>query len=101
MKPTVDVASGTSVLDRRLVSLDDATRDLARTPDFGKTTKIRRVLEQLRRVLLQEGGPAAVQARARQLEEAGVFAGTDWAQPDILVPAFVGAGCTAASPTRW
>lgn len=92
MKPTVDVASGTSVLDRRLVSLDDATRDLARTPDFGKTTKIRRVLEQLRRVLLQDGGPAAVQARARELEDAGVFAGTDWAQPDILVPTFVGAG---------
>ncbi|OLL75255.1 hypothetical protein Ae168Ps1_3655 [Pseudonocardia sp. Ae168_Ps1] len=92
MKPTPDVADETPVLDKRLVSLDDATRALAQTADFGKTTKLRRVLEQLRRVLLQPGGAAAVQARARELEEAGVFLGTDWATPEILVPSFVGPG---------
>lgn len=92
MKPTVDVAGGASVLDKRLASLDDATRDLARTADFGKPTKLRRVLEQLRRVLLQPGGAAAVQARAQELEEAGLFLGTDWATPEILVPSLVGPG---------
>ncbi|MEQ3551002.1 hypothetical protein WIS52_11010 [Pseudonocardia nematodicida] len=92
MKPNVDVASGSPVLQRRLTSLDDAIRELDRTPDFGKTTKLRRVLEQLRRVLLQPGGAAAVQTRAQGLEEAGLFLGTDWASPEILVPSFVGPG---------
>ncbi|MEU6696239.1 hypothetical protein [Pseudonocardia sp. NPDC046786] len=92
MKPIADVPGGATVLDKRLASLDDATRALAQTPDFGKPTKLRRVLEQLRRVLLQPGGAAGVQARAQALEEAGLFLGTDWASPEILVPSFVGPG---------
>lgn len=79
-------------LTRRLAQLDDATRAMARTRDFGKTTKIRRVLDTLRRVLTQPGGPAAVQERAAALEDAGLFQGTDWASPEILVPALVGPG---------
>ncbi|BBF99234.1 MULTISPECIES: hypothetical protein [Pseudonocardia] len=92
MKPIVDVPGEATVLDKRLASLDDATRAMAQTPDFGKPTKLRRVLEQLRRVLLQPGGAAGVQARAQALEDAGLFLGTDWASPEILVPSFVGPG---------
>src|SRR5262245_7832623 len=65
---------------------------MAETRDFGKHTKLRRILEALRRVLRQPGGAAAVQARAQALEEAGLFQETDWASPEILVPALVGPG---------
>ncbi|AXB41359.1 hypothetical protein [Amycolatopsis albispora] len=92
MKPTADVTGGVTTLDKRVASLDDAIRAMAETRDFGKHLKLRRVLEALRRVLLQPGGAAAVQARARELEEAGLFAGTDWASPEILIPALVGPG---------
>jgi hypothetical protein len=83
-------------LTRRLEGLDDAVRAMAQTRDFGKHLKLRRVLDQLRRVLLQPGGCAAVQARAAALEEAGLFHGTDWASPEILVPAFAGVGLRCA-----
>ncbi len=79
-------------LARRLVTLDDAVRAMAETREFGKHLKLRRVLDQLRRVLLQPGGCAAVQARAQALEEAGLFLGTDWASPEILIPTLAGAG---------
>jgi hypothetical protein len=43
-------------------------------------TKVRPVLDAAKRILLQDGGPAAIEARAVALEAAGVFEGTDWAQ---------------------
>ncbi|MBK1782941.1 hypothetical protein [Prauserella cavernicola] len=95
MKRTADVTGEVTTLDKRVASLDDATQALAETRDFGKPAKLRRVLEALRRVLLQSGGAAAVQARAQTLEEAGVFQGTDWASPEILLPALVGPGLHA------
>ncbi|MBU7600812.1 hypothetical protein JGS22_025125 [Streptomyces sp. P38-E01] len=91
MEPTVDnVNSEAARLGKRVASLDDAIRAMAETRDFGKHTKLRRVLEALRRVLLQQGGAAAVQSRAQALEEAGVFLETDWASPEILIPSLVG-----------
>ncbi|MGW0892962.1 hypothetical protein [Saccharopolyspora sp. NPDC002578] len=92
MKPTVDVTGAATTLDKRVVSLDDAIRAMAETRDFGKHAKLRRVLEALRRVLRLPGGPAAVQARAQALEEAGLFGGTDWASPEILIPSLAGPG---------
>ncbi|MYW64313.1 hypothetical protein GTY65_09530 [Streptomyces sp. SID8379] len=92
MKPTVDVSGGATTLDKRAASLDDAIQAMAETRDFGKYTKLRRVLEALRRVLGQPGGAAAVQSRAQALEEAGLFQGTDWASPEILLPALAGPG---------
>ncbi|MGH3629959.1 MAG: hypothetical protein ACRDRL_21275, partial [Sciscionella sp.] len=92
MKPSVDVTGETTTLDKRVASLDEAIAAMAETRDFGKHTKLRRVLEALRRVLLQPGGAAAVDTRARALEEAGLFQGTDWASPEILVPSLVGPG---------
>ncbi|MGH3631063.1 MAG: hypothetical protein ACRDRL_26925 [Sciscionella sp.] len=92
MKPTADVTGEATTLDKRTVSLDDAIQTMAETRDFGKHTKLRRVLEALRRVLLQPGGAAVVQSRAQALEEAGLFQETDWASPEILVPSLVGPG---------
>jgi hypothetical protein len=82
-----DVSSDTTALDNRLTRLDDATQALAETSDFGKPTKLRRVLDGLRLALLQPGGCAAVESRAAELESAGVFLGTDWEFPQTLLPA--------------
>ncbi|HTK64845.1 MAG TPA: hypothetical protein VL595_20825 [Pseudonocardia sp.] len=84
--------AGGSALAKRLAALDDATRAMAQTRDFGKHLKLRRLLDSLRRVLLQPDGCAAIQSRAQALEEAGLFMGTDWASPEILIPALVGPG---------
>ncbi|MBW0102331.1 hypothetical protein [Pseudonocardia sp. KRD291] len=81
-----------ATLTKRLAALDDATRAMAESRDFGKQLKLRRVLDSLRRTLQQPGGCAAVQSRAEALEEAGLFMGTDWASPEILVPALGAAG---------
>jgi hypothetical protein len=91
-----DPPNGDSALAKRLVSLDDATRSMAETRDFGKHLKLRRVLDSLRRVLLQPGGCAAIQARAEALADAGLFHGTDWDSPEILVPALSGPGLLSA-----
>ena len=81
-----DGHDGTS-LDRRLATMDHATQSLADAGDFGKQVKLPRVMDSLRRVLLLPGGCAAVRERAEKLETAGLFLGTDWAQPQILIPA--------------
>lgn len=73
-------------LDRFLGRLDESVRLLRESKSFAKPTKLRRTLDDARRVLTLEGGCTALETRARALEEAGVFWGTDWAQPEILVP---------------
>jgi hypothetical protein len=93
-EPTTQTMNDAAPIDKALVSrlaqLDHAVDALAAAPEFSKSTKVRRVLDSVHRVLLQPGGCGAVRERAAVLENAGLFAGTDWAQPDILVPAFVG-----------
>lgn len=89
-------SSDGTALDKRLAALDDAVRAMAETRDFGKHLRLRQVLDALRRVLLQPGGCAAVQSRVVALEQAGLFQGTDWASPEILVPALSGPGLRSA-----
>jgi uncharacterized protein YjeT (DUF2065 family) len=38
--------------------------------------------------MLQEGGVAALGLRIQSLEAAGIFAGTDWAAPQALIPSY-------------
>lgn len=81
--------SGTSPEDRLsplLKQLDEAIQALARSPACTKATRLPRVLDIARRVMFQPGGCAAIEARAATLEGAGVFIGSDWATPEILVP---------------
>lgn len=85
--PSGDDASAAARLDNLLGRLDQATAALAAAPEFSKPSKIGRVLDTARRVLLQAGGFSALEARMPALEQAGVFCGSDWAQPQILVPA--------------
>ncbi|MEQ9464376.1 MAG: hypothetical protein RJQ10_12015 [Haliea sp.] len=74
-------------LNGLLEKLDEATALLAKARDFAKPGKLPRVLDTARRVMLHPHGCAAMAPRARAIEEAGVFAGSDWASPQILVPA--------------
>ena len=83
MNPT----SSNSTLDKRLSGLDEATKSLAVASDFGKQVKLRPVLDAIRLVAEAPGGCAAIRERAQALESAGLFVGTDWATPQILIPA--------------
>ena len=74
-------------LTRLLDNLDDATRILAKAQAFAKPAKIGRVLDTARRIMLEDDGPAAIEKRSKALEEAGLYDGTDWAEPQILIPA--------------
>ncbi len=74
-------------LDIRLTIVDDATESLAGAGDFDKLLELPKVFDALRQVLLLPGGFPAVRTRTERLESAGLFLGTDWDQPDILVPA--------------
>ncbi|MBB3229419.1 hypothetical protein FHR97_000234 [Halomonas stenophila] len=69
-----------------LVKLDEAIELLDAARDFAKPGKLPRVLDTARRVMLIDGGCAAMEARAERLEAAGVFQGSDWATPQFLVP---------------
>ncbi|WP_280362668.1 hypothetical protein [Nocardia wallacei] len=80
-------SSDSATLGRRLAQLDDATQSLTDASDLGKQTRLSRMLAALRRVLLIPGGCAAIRHRAEQIEDSGLFLGTDWASPQILIPA--------------
>lgn len=69
-----------------LSKFDDAVRLLSQAPAFSKPAKLPRVMDTARRILMQEGGCAALEARAADFESAGVFAGSDWETPQFLVP---------------
>ncbi len=73
-------------LDTLVQRLDDAITALAESRSFTKPAKLPRVFDTVRRVLLQPGGCQAIQDRSERLEKAGVFLGTDWADPSILLP---------------
>lgn len=88
--PTNATTTPDRALAGRLAQLDHAIHSLDSAPEFSKNTKVRRVLDGLHRVLVQPGGVGAVRERAQLLDRAGLFLGTDWAHPDILVPGFVG-----------
>ncbi|MHA7880121.1 MAG: hypothetical protein ACX931_10035 [Saccharospirillum sp.] len=79
-------SENTNRLEGLLSRIDEAIEALARAPDFAKINKIGRVLDTARRILLQEGGCAALESRVPDLERAGVFLGSDWATPAYLLP---------------
>lgn len=80
-------SSGTSDLQPLLAKLDDATQALAQTSTFAKSLKSGRVLHAAKRVLMADGGCEALEERIPELEAAGIFEGSDWAHPQILLPA--------------
>ncbi len=73
-------------LDKLAQRLDDAVLALEESRSFAKVGKLPLVFDLVRRILLQPEGCAIIEARAERLEKAGVFEGTDWAEPAILLP---------------
>lgn len=70
-------------LNDLLSNFDDAVRLLLQAPDVSKVAKLPRVMDTARRVLMVDGGCAALEARAADFESAGIFEGSDWATPSI------------------
>jgi len=73
-------------LDKLVQRLDESIQALEESRSFNKAGKLPRVFDIARRVLLQPGGCQVIEARTQRLEQAGVFAGTDWVEPGILLP---------------
>jgi hypothetical protein len=71
----------------RCKRLDAALGELRRASRVTHITRVPRVLDAARQVLGEEGGPEAVRERVVALSEAGVFRGSDWDDPDQLLPA--------------
>lgn len=71
---------------RLITELDEATEILAKAPNFAKPGKLGRVLSAAKRLMLLEGGMEVIESRCNALENAGIFAGTDWANPQVLIP---------------
>jgi uncharacterized protein YjeT (DUF2065 family) len=75
---------------RLALELDEALAAFSDSRDFAKPAKLARVLDFAKRLMLSEGGFAAIALRSEALEKAQIFAGTDWAQPHILSPVLSG-----------
>lgn len=73
-------------LDGLLSKFDDAVAQLAQAKGFAKPGKLGPVFDIARRVLLQPGGCSAIEMRAQAIEDSGLFEGSDWAYPQILIP---------------
>ena len=103
VEPVANETANDNPADSRLPGLleklDDGIRSLRDAAAFNKPARLPRVLDTAKRVLLQDGGCAAVEERAEQLEEAGVFLGSDWATPQILVPSLTTHSLKSPEPT--
>ena len=80
----------TPVATANPAQLQRAVARLAESRDFAKPRLTPPVLEQARRLFLSHNGVEALYAEAPAMDEAGLFAGTDWAFPQALVPGLVG-----------
>ncbi len=73
-----------------LRKLDDAQARMAEARPFVRMRHRAAVLDMARRCMLSDGGIEEIYARIEQLEVAGVFEGTDWAEPDNLQASLAG-----------
>jgi len=73
-------------LARLAGQLDAAVERLARTRTFAKASFRAPVMDLVRRIVSLPGGFDVLYARVPALEASGVFAATDWAQPEVLQP---------------
>jgi len=96
MKPLQSEAPKTGSPPETLLSkLDEALRQLEEASAFAKAGHAHRLLDISRRVIMAEGGCAALEARASRMDAAGVFEGTDWASPETLQPSLSAGSLTS------
>jgi len=77
--------------ERLTEQLDRAIARLAETSGFAKSTRRGEVVDLARRLLSLPGGVDPLYARAGSIDRAGVFSGTDWDRPDVLLPTLASA----------
>lgn len=69
--PQSEALEASEKLAGLLKKFDDAITLLSNARDFAKPSKLPRVLDTARRVMLQEGGCAAIEQRGRVLKKPG------------------------------
>lgn len=72
--------------DHHIGQFENALEKLEQTSSFAKSTARGPVLDIACRLLAQDGGAAALYAKAESIERSGVFTGTVWENPEILQP---------------
>ena len=96
--PETNPGENEAKLNRLSAQLDEAVQLMVQAPPFAKSGKVRRVLDTTKRLLLLDGGCERLETRAQALEEAGIFAGSDWAYPQILIPSLTPFSLKSAEP---
>ncbi|GEN22692.1 hypothetical protein [Halomonas cupida] len=97
--PNTSSPASNDKLTGLLQKLDASITQLSEAAEFAKPSKVPHVLDIARRVMMQEGGCAAIEERAERLEAEGIFDGSDWAQPQILMPSLSGGSLQSADVT--
>ncbi len=71
-------------LNQIIQKLDKSIIDLHQTRRFAKSTRVYPVLNLCRRIMALPEGNRLIYERIQSIEEAGIFAGTDWEFPERL-----------------
>ncbi|QQA41780.1 hypothetical protein [Pelagovum pacificum] len=97
--PAEEQAGGdASTLTRLSGTLDVAIDRLEQARPFAKSRYQRPVLDVLGRIIAQPGGLGVVRQRAARMDAAGLFRGSDWDRPEVLMPQLVGGTLVAEDP---
>lgn len=83
-------AEAAELPDRLGRSFDRTLERLAEARPFAKERFRGQLLDQARRILGEPAGRSFLYQRARTMEEAGLFLGTDWEDPTVLSAGLVG-----------
>lgn len=87
-----------AALIRLSATLDIAIERLERARPFAKARYQRPVLDVLGRIIAQPGGLGVVRRHAARMDAAGLFAGSDWDRPEVLLPRLVGGSLVSDDP---
>lgn len=97
-RSATDGQSGDAALARLSGTLDVAIERLERARPFAKARYQGPVLDVLGRIIAQPGGLGVVRQRAARMDAAGLFAGSDWDRPEVLMPQLVGGTLMSEDP---
>ncbi|WP_158583520.1 hypothetical protein [Salinisphaera sp. Q1T1-3] len=90
---------GAAHIDRFIDDFERTLHRLEQAPAFSKFTHVMQLLGHAARLLKSEAGITALYRHAERLGPAGVFDGSDWADPAGLVPGLVGPTLRAGGDT--
>ncbi|MHA7874230.1 MAG: hypothetical protein ACX938_02380 [Roseivivax sp.] len=88
-----------AALTRLSETLDRAIDRLDEARPFAKARHQRPVLDVLGRVIALPGGLGMIRQRAARMDAAGLFSGSDWDQPEVLLPQLVAGTLVSDDPS--